>query len=357
MPMNLIIQKKRKELGLTQEQVAEYLNVSIPAVSKWEKGSTSPDISLLPLLARLLKIDLNTLFCFQENMSKQEIDVFCREITKITQTDGFAAGFEAAERKIQEYPHDEPLLHCLTVQLDGLLAMSGLPDKEKQHYDTILVKWYRHLTESNDSKISYNANYMMVSRFIRNGDYDKAQEILDLMPDKEDAASSMADKQILQINIYLRQGETEKAVKALQNSLLIALTKVQMLLWKMVDAELENSGVQTAKNIAGIASKMTALFGLWEYNAFIAPLQIAGTEKNANECILLLQKLLAAMCAPWDTSSSPLFYHITKTSDPKQMLPAILSEMGNDSAYDFLRNCDEFKELLAEYKILCKNSD
>lgn len=38
MPMNLVIQKKRKELGLTQEQVAEYLNVSVPAVSKWEKG-------------------------------------------------------------------------------------------------------------------------------------------------------------------------------------------------------------------------------------------------------------------------------------------------------------------------------
>ena len=54
MPMNLVIQEKRKELGLTQEQVAEYLNVSIPAVSKWEKGTTSPDISLLAPLARLL---------------------------------------------------------------------------------------------------------------------------------------------------------------------------------------------------------------------------------------------------------------------------------------------------------------
>ncbi len=42
MPMNLVIQERRKELGLTQEQVAEYLNVSIPAVSKWEKGTTSP---------------------------------------------------------------------------------------------------------------------------------------------------------------------------------------------------------------------------------------------------------------------------------------------------------------------------
>lgn len=38
MPMNRIIQEKRRELGLTQEQVAQYLGVSTPAVSKWEKG-------------------------------------------------------------------------------------------------------------------------------------------------------------------------------------------------------------------------------------------------------------------------------------------------------------------------------
>ena len=62
MSMNIVIQEKRKELGLTQEQIAEYLNVSTPAVSKWEKGITSPDISILPQLARFLKIDLNTLF-------------------------------------------------------------------------------------------------------------------------------------------------------------------------------------------------------------------------------------------------------------------------------------------------------
>lgn len=83
MPMNLVIQERRKELGLTQEQVAEYLNVSIPAVSKWEKGTTSPDISLLAPLARLLKIDLNTLFCFHEDITQQEIDLFCKEVGKI----------------------------------------------------------------------------------------------------------------------------------------------------------------------------------------------------------------------------------------------------------------------------------
>lgn len=38
MPLSTVIREKRKELGLTQEQVAEHLGVSTPAVSKWESG-------------------------------------------------------------------------------------------------------------------------------------------------------------------------------------------------------------------------------------------------------------------------------------------------------------------------------
>ena len=95
MPMNLVIQERRKELGLTQEQVAEYLNVSIPAVRKWEKGTTSPDISLLAPLARLLKIDLNTLFCFHEDITQQEIGLFCKEVGKIVGDKGIEEGFAA----------------------------------------------------------------------------------------------------------------------------------------------------------------------------------------------------------------------------------------------------------------------
>ena len=51
MPMNIVVQEQRKLLGLTQEQVADYLGVSTPAGSKWEKGITSPDIGLLPPLS------------------------------------------------------------------------------------------------------------------------------------------------------------------------------------------------------------------------------------------------------------------------------------------------------------------
>ena len=90
MPMNIVIQEQRRLLGLTQEQVADYLGVSTPAVSKWEKGITSPDIGLLPPLARLLKIDLNTLFCFSEDLSAEEIGFFCNELAKQAKHPPFA---------------------------------------------------------------------------------------------------------------------------------------------------------------------------------------------------------------------------------------------------------------------------
>lgn len=352
MPMNTVIQEKRRELGLTQEQVAECLHVSVPAVSKWENGSTSPDISLLPQLARLLKIDLNTLFCFQEDISYQEMGRLCVEITEAVQAGGLEAGFEAAEQRLREYPHSEALLHCLTFQLDGLLAMSGLPDGEASRYGDRLAQWYGRLARSSDGKISSSANYMLVSRCIRGGDYDRAQEILDQMPDREDVLSSMADKRMLQVNIYLHRGETEKAVKTLQNALLMAVNKVQMLLFKMIDAELASGKINTAKSIADKTEKMVELFDLWEYNSFMAPLLISCAEKDAGESIRLLRKMLAAMLTPWDMSGSPLFYSIAKPSDFKQMLPAVLHSAENDPEYAFLQSSEEFKELISEYRAI-----
>ena len=57
MKMHEIIKKRRLEKNLTQEQIAQFLGVSTPAVNKWEKGTSFPDITLLPPLARLLDTD------------------------------------------------------------------------------------------------------------------------------------------------------------------------------------------------------------------------------------------------------------------------------------------------------------
>ena len=82
MKINDRIKEYRKKAGLTQEQVANSLGVSTPAVNKWERGVSYPDITLLPPLSRLLKIDLNTLLCFHEQMTESEIKQFSLELSK-----------------------------------------------------------------------------------------------------------------------------------------------------------------------------------------------------------------------------------------------------------------------------------
>lgn len=56
-----VICKKRKELGLTQNQLAKSLNISFQAVSKWENSTAYPDIEMLPKLAAALHTTVDAL--------------------------------------------------------------------------------------------------------------------------------------------------------------------------------------------------------------------------------------------------------------------------------------------------------
>ena len=51
------IKELRKEKGLTQEQLAEKLNVSGRTVCRWETGTNMPDISLLTSMADILGVN------------------------------------------------------------------------------------------------------------------------------------------------------------------------------------------------------------------------------------------------------------------------------------------------------------
>ncbi|MBE6143907.1 MAG: helix-turn-helix domain-containing protein [Erysipelotrichaceae bacterium] len=60
--MKDIIYENRKKKQLTQEQLADLLNVSNKTVSKWERGLSYPDILIIPNLAKILEISINELF-------------------------------------------------------------------------------------------------------------------------------------------------------------------------------------------------------------------------------------------------------------------------------------------------------
>ncbi len=74
----------RKEQGLTQAQLAEMLGITDRAVSKWERGRSLPDSSLMLELCEILKINVNELLSgerldnmdsYNENLEKNLIEM------------------------------------------------------------------------------------------------------------------------------------------------------------------------------------------------------------------------------------------------------------------------------------------
>src|SRR5690554_1677662 len=57
--LNERIKKLRKDKRLTQLQLANQLNVTDKAVSKWEVGEGNPDISLLPKIAEIFDVSID----------------------------------------------------------------------------------------------------------------------------------------------------------------------------------------------------------------------------------------------------------------------------------------------------------
>lgn len=71
--MKDIISKRRKELGLTQQELADKLFVSDKVISKWETGKSVPDTSILVELANVLEISLDELLKSGKEGTEQNI--------------------------------------------------------------------------------------------------------------------------------------------------------------------------------------------------------------------------------------------------------------------------------------------
>ena len=181
MQLKDILRTKRRELGLTQEQVADYLGVTTPAVNKWEKGVSCPDLALLPALARLLKTDPNTLLCFESSLSQQEIGNFLTRLSTAMQSDGAAVCFEMATEQVHRYPRCDELLHMTALTLDGLLMMSGLNKEEKRPYAAQILKFYEQTAKCEDENLAQQARYMLAAKYSETKQYGKAQKMLDLL--------------------------------------------------------------------------------------------------------------------------------------------------------------------------------
>ena len=89
-----VIRMYRKNRNLTQEEMASRLGVTAPAVNKWENNVSLPDITLLAPIARLLETTPDTLLCFREELSQEEVNAFVQEVDEKFQKEDYEQAFE-----------------------------------------------------------------------------------------------------------------------------------------------------------------------------------------------------------------------------------------------------------------------
>lgn len=85
-----VIKRLRTEQGVTQDALAEYLGISYQAVSKWETGTTLPDITLLPKLAVFFGVRIDELFSVGHEDELERIDVMLQKETMSDQNYAYA---------------------------------------------------------------------------------------------------------------------------------------------------------------------------------------------------------------------------------------------------------------------------
>ena len=72
--LGTIISKLRKEKGLTQKDLADRLNVSDKAVSRWETGGSSPNMDMIFRISKFFKISYNDLLAARVVDGKKWLD-------------------------------------------------------------------------------------------------------------------------------------------------------------------------------------------------------------------------------------------------------------------------------------------
>ena len=301
MKINEMIRERHIAKKLTQEQMAGYLGVTAPAVNKWEKGTSYPDITLLPALARLLDTDLNTLLSFQEDLSDREIALFLNELSELS---------------------------------------------EKEGVETLYVR----ALNSSDSAIQNQAKAMLISRYMGRKEYERAQELLNSLPEQD-----FFDKKQIQVNLLIELGKLGEAAKAAEEKLLSATNEIHATLMSLMEIAIKEDRIDDAEYIANVSKKGADLFDLWEYNSYVAHFQLYLVTKQRKKVLKILVSMLKSLTHKWEINQSPLDRHIKtkevdKTFGPK-MQKTLIDSLRHDEDSAYWRENQELEKVLEEFEI------
>ena len=114
------IKQLRLRKGVTQEALAEHLGVTAQAVSKWERGSASPDIELLPALSAYFGVTIDELFALSDDTRMERIQNMLWDVRFLNPADAENARSFLLEKARREPANGAP--HAMLAELENHIA-------------------------------------------------------------------------------------------------------------------------------------------------------------------------------------------------------------------------------------------
>ena len=100
------IKTLRKQKNISQEVLAQYLGVTFQAVSKWENGTTMPDVATIPAIASFFGVSTDELFDFNLYETQKQVEAIVDEHSRYWHTDKHKAE-QIIRDGLKKYPGNE----------------------------------------------------------------------------------------------------------------------------------------------------------------------------------------------------------------------------------------------------------
>ena len=103
------LKRLRKEKELTQETLADFLGISFQAISKWERGETYPDITMLPVIASFFNVTVDDLLGVDKAQKEQKIKEYL-DLYELWRLKDTSEDIEIFKNAVKDFPGDYRIL-------------------------------------------------------------------------------------------------------------------------------------------------------------------------------------------------------------------------------------------------------
>lgn len=344
MNIGSVIKKYRKEAGYTQEEMANRLGVTTPAVNKWENGNSKPDIELLSPIARLLHISLDTLLSFQEKLTDFEIGEFIQKMDKMFSEEGYEKTYQWAVNTIKKYPNCNLLIWQIAVMLDSrrIIGECDNPDK----YDEQINAWYEIALNDEEEKIQHHSADSLFGFYLRKKDYAMAEKYLRYFSDYDPV------KKVKMGQLYMQQGKTEDAYEKLEDVVFSTYTTLNLTFGTMITQALEEKNHEYAKYLAKKMNVLANAFDMGKYHECAAMLNVVVAEKDVEGTFQVAKQLLENVDTMGDFRESKLYQHMKfrNTENPyaKEMKKALLEGFRTEEEFSYMNGYEPWDQFIHE---------